>query len=331
MSIISTETKNSVKNSIGLLSYLEQYFDFELKSGRYFTCCPFHKEDTPSFMVNDKENSFYCFGCGAHGDIIEFVKRYDNLSFSQAVDKLAKFAQIEIKELEKSNSLEVFRSYRRTNSSTNSHIILSENIYNQYSAERILAWEKEGISPDIIKKYDIRMDKRGKRIIYPVRDVEGNLINIKGRTIIKDFKALRIPKYINYYKVGTMDYLQGLDKKLDLVREKNEIIIFEGVKSCMKLDGWNNSPCVSSETASLTPEQIEIILKLHCDVVIAYDKDKTIEDIAHCIKWLSRFTNLYVITDHDNLLGGVEDKLAPVDMGYEIWKELYKRRERIRL
>ena len=331
MNIISTETKNNIKNKINLLSYLEQYFDFEVNSGRHFTCCPFHNEDTPSFMVDTEYNTFHCFGCGAHGDIINFVMRYDNISFSEALEKLSKYANVEIKELRRSYSLEVFKNYNRPRLYNNGHVILSEKTYNQYPRSKISLWEDEGISSEMIKNYDIRMDMRGNRIIYPVRDINGNLINIKGRTTISNYKSLRIPKYINYYKVGVMDYLQGLDKKLDLIKGSNEVIIFEGIKSCMKLDGWSESPCVSSETSSLTPEQIELLLKLHCDITIAYDKDKSLEDISKSIHWLSRFTNLYIVLDKENLLGSVSDKQSPVDMGYDVWKRLYNRKERVRL
>lgn len=329
MNVISHETKKAVKDKINLLDYLEQYFEFEKQSGRYFTRCPFHDEDTPSFMVD--KNYYHCFGCGESGDIIKFVMRYDNLTFSEAFEKLAAYANVEIKERFKSYTLDVFRSYKPYVQSVGSHPIINEAVYNQYSKTRISLWEQEGIKPDVITDYDVRYDKRASRIVYPVRDIRGRLINIKGRTTVEDFKSLRIPKYINYYKVGKMDYFQGLNKKLSSVKEHKEIIVFEGIKSCMKLDGWVNSPCVSSETANLTPEQVEQLLRLHCDVVIAYDKDKTLGDIAHCIRWLSRFTNVYVILDEDDLLGGRDDKQSPVDMGYEIWQELYRKRKRVRL
>jgi DNA primase len=61
-----------------------------VRAGReYKGCCPFHKEKTPSFYVNDEKQFFHCFGCGAHGDIIGFTMRHDHLSFPEAVETLA--------------------------------------------------------------------------------------------------------------------------------------------------------------------------------------------------------------------------------------------------
>lgn len=67
------------------------------RAGREFKgCCPFHKEKTPSFYVNDDKQFFHCFGCGAHGDAIGFVTRHDNLSFIEAVEQLAAAAGMEV-------------------------------------------------------------------------------------------------------------------------------------------------------------------------------------------------------------------------------------------
>ncbi len=69
------------------------------RAGREFkACCPFHKEKSPSFYVNDDKQFFHCFGCGAHGDVIGFVMRYDNLSFPDAVEKLAASAGMKMPE-----------------------------------------------------------------------------------------------------------------------------------------------------------------------------------------------------------------------------------------
>lgn len=329
MIVITDEAKKAIKDKINLLEYLQQYFPFERRSNKYFTCCPFHDEKTPSFMVDPESHYYHCFGCGESGDIITFVMKYEGLTYPEAVTKLAQIAGVGFSMLKKSNTVEILKSYKPCRHTPYNHVILPEETYDNYSIGRITSWEQEGISPEIISAYDIRLDTRAQRIVYPVRDINGQLINIKGRTLVEDFKSLRIPKYINYYKVGCMDYLQGLDKKKELIKASGEVIIFEGVKSCMKLDDWCESPCVSSETAGLTQEQIELILRLHCNVVIAYDQDKTLQDIYESVKWISRFTNLDIISDPQHLLGDVSNKNSPVDMGYDVWQELYKNKERV--
>ena len=67
------------------------------KAGRTFQgICPFHGEKTPSFTVSDERGSYHCFGCGAHGDVISFVKNFDKISFPAAVESLAREAGMEI-------------------------------------------------------------------------------------------------------------------------------------------------------------------------------------------------------------------------------------------
>lgn len=70
------------------------------RNGREFkACCPFHNEKTPSFYVNDLKGFFHCFGCGAHGDVVGFRMRYDNVGFMEAVESLASEAGIQLPEI----------------------------------------------------------------------------------------------------------------------------------------------------------------------------------------------------------------------------------------
>lgn len=75
--------------------------------------------------------------------------------------------------------------------------------------------------------YEVRIDDVSNRIIYPVYTIDNELINIKARTRFKEYKKMRLEKYINYFKVGTMDYFKGLNISLKDVIECGEIIIFE--------------------------------------------------------------------------------------------------------
>src|SRR5579872_7515194 len=65
-------------------------------SNNYFACCPFHNEKSPSFSVSQNKQFYYCFGCGAHGNALDFLMQFDHLTFPEAVDTLAKQAGMEI-------------------------------------------------------------------------------------------------------------------------------------------------------------------------------------------------------------------------------------------
>ena len=128
-----------------------------------------------------------------------------------------------------------------------------------------------------------------------------------------------------------MDYFQGLNITLPYIKEENEVIIFESVKSVMKAYAWGYKNCVSAEKHTLTAEQISLLIKLGVDVVFAYDSDVNYKDkdVAKNINMLRRITNVYLIHDYDNLLGGVSTKNAPVDCGLDIWEELCSEKRKV--
>ena len=325
----SEETILAIKDSINIVDYISQYVELKKERNRLFGLCPFHNEDTPSFMVDEKEQSYHCFGCRAHGSIFKFVMNIEHIPFMDAVEKLAKVAGIEAQPMHISETLKFFKQFNHHEEEAQEHKILPDYTLDGFISQRIPQWEAEGIKPEIIAQYGVRFDRKCQRIVYPVYDNEGNLINVKGRTVLEDWKELKLPKYINYYKVGTMDYLQGLCFKKEIIKQKNEVIIFEGIKSCMKAEGWGFDNVISAETSALNSFQIKLLIGLHCDVVIAFDKDKSMEDIMKGIDWLPKFTNVYVINDRRNLLGDKSEKNSPVDKGEAIWKELYECRERV--
>jgi hypothetical protein len=129
-----------------------------------------------------------------------------------------------------------------------------------------------------------------------------------------------------------MDYFQGLDITLPYVKENDEIIIFESIKSVMKAYGWGYKNCVSAEKHNLTDSQIILLIKLGVSVVFAYDTDVNYKqkDIKRDINKLKRFTNLYLIDNKDKDLGGEKTKNSPADVGYETFKRLYETKTKVR-
>jgi len=323
---------NRIKESISLEDYISQYVDLKPRQGNLFGLCPFHNEDTPSFAVNPKEGYYHCFGCNCGGNIFTFMMKKEGLSFAEAVEKASRLAGVEIDTFEKSETLDVMRQINKKISySDGEHKVIDRQIYNAYADYIDESWVNEGIKPEMFGRYEIKLDNKKNRIIYPVYSNDNQLINIKGRTLYEDYKTLKIPKYINYFKVGCMDYLQGLHLTREAIRQKNEVIIFEGIKSCMKAEGYGYHNVVSAETCRLTKEQIKLLISLKCNVVIAFDKDKSLSDFYDKgVKMLSRFTNVYYINDVGNLLGTPDEKNAPVDKGREVWEQLYNNMKAVR-
>lgn len=329
-----SDTLAEINNSVNLPDYvLSQGIEVEERGDNYFVHCPLHIDKTASLCISKKNHGFICFSCGKKGKIVSWLMYFEGLSFDNAVEKAAKIADINLNNMCKSSTVMFLRKYKsmlhEKEQSTHEEIPLSA--LEKYSKTKIDSWIDEGIDQDVMDVFGIRMDVWGNRIVYPVYDLGGKLINIKGRTLYPNYKKLGLQKYINYYKVGTMDYLQGLYHTIDYVKEKNELIIFESIKSVMKAFGWGYKNCASAEKHTLTEEQIELIISLKVDVVFGYDSDVSYydSDVKYGIDKLKKVTNVYIIQDYHNLLGGKEAKNAPVDCGREIWEALYEEKRKV--
>lgn len=89
-----------LKNASNIVSVISKYITVERKGKRWWACCPFHFEKTPSFAIDETRQSFHCFGCGASGDVISFVRKYENLEFMDACRVVAKQCNFEIPEIQ---------------------------------------------------------------------------------------------------------------------------------------------------------------------------------------------------------------------------------------
>ena len=328
------EMLQQITENVDLIEYASQTMDLVKRGDNYFTCCPKHIDNTPSLSFNPEKNLFYCFSCGRAGGIIQFLKEYEGLSFQDAIDKAMKLANVDISTMCQSKTIAYLRKVQRCRQRKKQiieHPIIDKEKYNKYKEWPITEWLEEGMKQDVLSKFGVRIDDITNRIVYPVYDVDGNLINIKGRTRYTNYKKLGLAKYINYFPVGTMDYFQGLNLTLPYVKEKGEIIIFESIKSVMLMYGWGYKNCASAEKHTLTQEQLELLAKLRVNIVFAYDSDVNYwdSDVRSSIDQLKTLTNVYIIDDKSHLLGGAEAKNSPADCGKETWDTLYKEKTKV--
>lgn len=321
------EMLQEINASVDLLEYVSQSIEMEKRGRDYFGHCPLHIDNTPSFSITPSKNSYYCFSCGRSGGIIGYLMDYEHLRFDDAVDKAAKLGNMDLSKMCRSQTMTFLKKTKNLMREKEQvvHEVLNANELNKYSHEDVTEWIDEGILQEVMDLFEVRINDRDNRIVYPVYDINGNLINIKGRTRYKNYKELRIPKYINYYPIGTMDYFQGLNVTLPFIKDQNEMIIFESVKSVMKAYGWGYKNCASAEKHTITDEQLKLLVRLRVNIVFAFDSDISYsdKDIKKTIDVLKRITNVYVIYDRKGLLGGKDAKNAPVDLSREIWEQLY--------
>ncbi len=330
----SQEALEEMANKVDLLEYASRSVDFVKHSGNTHYClCPFHNEKTPSLAVNSDENFFFCFGCGKNGNIYKWIMWTEGLTFDQAVQKVCNITGSDTNDYVESESLAFYKLLDRLTNpkkievQTRQILDIDKDYIQKYKDEIPQEWIDEGISAEEMKKYEIRIDPMSNRIVYPVRDADFQMIAVKGRTRFQNYKTLGIMKYMNYNRLGVLNYFTGMMQAHDYIKETNEIIIVEGIKSVMKLDQWGYHNAVSAETSTLNDYQIELLVKMHIkDVVIAFDKDVPLRKIQECTRLLKKFVNCYAVIDKWGLL---KDKDSPPDEGESIWRTLYERRVRL--
>ena len=106
MAVLSNEELNRIRNSVNIVDVIGSSINLEKKGKNYFGICPFHDDHTPSMSVSDEKQIFTCFVCGASGNVFSFVKDYENITFIEAVNKVANFAGITL-----SQNINVVRKY----------------------------------------------------------------------------------------------------------------------------------------------------------------------------------------------------------------------------
>lgn len=268
-------------------------------------------------------------------DIISFVRFILKCNFKTAISWLCKELDIKYDESkiiirDQSETIECLNQYKRRNSIKAYNEPINECLLNKYPKYIVEEWIKEGISKETQEKYGIRIDTKRCRWLIPVKDGNNNLVAIKGRTYLPNYKEMNIPKYIYYKEDKDVKYynnvLFGLNYHYDEIKNRNEVILFEGEKSVMKAENMGFYNCVSVGKDGINPYLLSKILQLHVDVIIALDKDVRRRDIIKECKKLSIFTNVYYIYDENNIL---DKKDSPVDKNLGIWLNLYDNKKRV--
>lgn len=317
---------------------LEDYIAEDLGDGgkRFENCvkfhCPFHVDEHESFSVRTDEQYWHCFSCGRGGNIINYIMLKDGLSYANAVHKAAVVAGVELADdiifshtYDINEKLNRMSKVRRTKK--REYHDISE--YDKYSTEPPKLWMDEGISAQSLRKYGVRVDHEQNRIGYPMVDMDDKFITFKWRYLNPNSRA----KYKPDYPIGELDFFQGWRQAEKGIEESQTVVLFESIKSVMKTDTWGYNNTVSCEGHNVTQPQVEILIKCHVrNVVLAFDSDVVAYNTAQkdYVQLLKRFTNVWIINDRNELLGGASAKNAPVDCGKEIWEILYSEKVKLR-
>ena len=321
---------------IDIVEYISQYVELEEKNGEWWGISPFTDppEHTPSFSVRREKNAWFDFSSGRAGNALTFTKYYFGCDGREAYEKLADYLGVDRSQLVARHKLPITTICRqfapqKTSQKTGKPNKLPPDIMNRYDNDitKLQLWRDEGISDEVLRKFQVSYDSFSNRIVYPIRDGTGTIVNIGGRALDPDYKEKGQRKYNYFYKwPAGMNLLYGLYENRENIIRKREIIVFEGCKSVMKAASWGIDNCAAILTSHLSQSQLKILLQLGADVVFALDKDVQVRNDRNIAK-LRSYCSVYYLHDSSGLL---DDKDSPVDHGQEVFQTLYERRLRYR-
>ncbi|MBS6195633.1 MAG: DNA primase [Clostridiales bacterium] len=296
-----------MKNDI--VDVISGYVKLQRKGSSYFGLCPFHNEKSPSFSVSPAKQMYYCFGCGAGGNVFTFLMEYENFTFVEALKMLAERAGVELPQLEyskeakaqadlKSTLLEInklaakyyyYRLRREDGAVPMAYLKgreLSEETINKFglgysdkfSDDLYRYLKSKKYSDEILRESGLfnvderrgMYDKFWNRVIFPIMDVNNRVIGFGGR-VMGDAK----PKYLNSPETKIFDKSRNLyGLNLARVSRKRNLIICEGYMDVIAMHqaGFNNA--VASLGTALTSQQASLLKRYTDEVLIIYDSDE---------------------------------------------------------
>lgn len=305
----SDEIIEEVRSKNDIVDVISSYVKLQKKGSSYFGLCPFHNEKSPSFSVSREKQMYYCFGCGAGGNVFTFLMEYENYSFQEALKYLADRAGVDLPEAEYSkeareradqkailleiNKVAAQYFYVQLKSPQGAHALsylkdrgLSDEMIhsfglgysNKYSNDLYQYLKSKGYRDELIVKaglvtvderYGVS-DKFWNRVMFPIMDSNSRVIGFGGR-VMGDAK----PKYLNSPETMIFDKsrnLYGLNRARS--SRKPYFLLCEGYMDVISLHQAGFSNAVASLGTALTPGHASLIKRYVKEVYLTYDSDE---------------------------------------------------------
>jgi len=305
----SEEILDEIRNRLEIVELISEYVSLKPSGKGYKGLCPFHQEKTPSFMVDSERQIFHCFGCGEGGNIFTFIMKMEKVKFPEAVKILADKAGIALPTFENQNIKiapdrelifrlnEIAADYYHKNlfsaqGKSAQQYLLKRNFTKEVIKKFQLGYALPGyehlMSILLAKKIPlsdlfkaglvVKSSKSGKtmdyfrnRIIFPIFNLQGNIIAFGGR-VLDD----KLPKYINSPETAVYSkakHLYGLFQAKKSIRQKNQVIIVEGYTDVLMAHQYGFENVVASLGTALTSQQIDLVKRYADEVLVAFDSD----------------------------------------------------------
>ncbi len=299
MSTIPKEFIHQLIERSDVVEILRPYVKLEKKGNNWFGLCPFHNEKTPSFSVNPDKGYYHCFGCGQHGNALDYMVHLNGGDFVLGVESLASLMSMPVPRTKQAYQVHDPSALLKKVSQHWAGLL-------EKNKETLAYLQKRGVNPDTIKRFslgyasnqwtdvadllatsdkkllvDIGLvrEKDGRlydyfrhRLMVPIIDQRQRVVGFGGRCLDKtEPKYLNSPDSIYFSK---RRILFGMPQAMEAARANNRLIICEGYMDVIMLSQHGYAESVATMGTAATPEQMKKAIQLVNNIVFAYDGDE---------------------------------------------------------
>lgn len=296
-----------IRNSVDIVDVISEYIPLTAKGKNFFGVCPFHADHSPSMSVSKEKQIYTCFSCGASGNVITFLMNYENISFAEALKKLADKAGINIsignKKQKINKNKELYDIYEM------SQKIYQNNLNSEAGIKAKEYLKNRDITNEIIKEFGIGLSikdsklitnmllKKGfkdkelinsglvgnnekglhdiyyNRIMFPLYDLSGNIVGYSGRI----YDSIDTAKYVNtketaIFKKGELLY--NYHRAKEEARKTGKIIVMEGFMDVIAAYKVGIKNVVATMGTAVTENQANLIKRMAKEVILCFDGDQ---------------------------------------------------------
>lgn len=310
MSLISEESINSIREKNNIVDVISGYVTLKKAGRSYKGLCPFHREKTPSFVVDSQKQLFHCFGCSEGGNIFNFVMKAESMDFSEAVEFLAKRAGLPVKYVSKGKNVQLKslkERYLQINKEAANfyHYLLMESEQGKVARDYLKSRSygknmatdfnlgyappnKRSLTNFLIKKgfkekeiltLDLAHNSGGQikdrffnRLIFPIEDVRGNTVGFGGRALSDKAQ----PKYLNssqtpVFHKGKQFY--GLNRAKAQIVTQDQALLVEGYTDVISLHKGGFKNAIATLGTALTVDHLYVLSRFCSQAVMLFDSD----------------------------------------------------------
>ncbi|ESQ13983.1 MAG: DNA primase [Thiohalocapsa sp. PB-PSB1] len=306
--LITAEFKERLLARIDIVDLVSARVELKKVGTQFKARCPFHTEKTPSFFVTPERQTYHCFGCGVHGNAIDFLIEYDRLDFREAIEELAHQAGIPLPESNQSpdQGPDLKPLYAMLERAA---LLFQQQLREHPDAARALDYlKRRGLSGEIAQRFSIgyappgwdfllrslggssteqqqlldvgllaerdgrRYDRFRDRILFPIHDRRGRVIGFGGR-VLGDAE----PKYLNSPETPVFHKgreLYGLYQMQQAQRRPSRVLVVEGYLDAIALAQFDIPYAVATLGTATTPEHIKRLLRVAPELVFCFDGDR---------------------------------------------------------